>query len=195
MSGKWSSIQFNQYSSTIIPALFLHFVLIRILGCKWNKLILNHLRPKEEFNGQRLGYLTWIRDWLAIPCQGRDTCRRQEQLESETWPLPGLCPGLSSAFQSMMALFALYLQSDILCVIDVMSLGSSHHQGRTGTLSLSPGIEFGGVHWLKFGSDTHPWANQQWPRECKLHVLFKKTSQISSLLFPIIGLWYILANL
>ena len=156
-------------------------MLIRILGCKWNKLILNYLRLKEEFNGRRLGCLTWMRDWLAKPCKGRDTCGQQDQLESETEPLPGLYAGLISAFMSMMALFSFHLQSGIFHMVD-MAMDSSCDSGRTDTFSLVPSIEFGGVLWLKFGSDVHPWANQQWPRKCELCVLFKETSQISSLL-------------
>lgn len=107
------------------------------------KLILSHLRPREEFNGRSLGYFTWMKGWLAKPCQQghiwtTGTIRIRDLTTART-PLSFI-----SAFLSMLALFALYWQSDIFHMVNIMAMDSSHPQGGTNTFSLVSSIEFGG---------------------------------------------------
>lgn len=104
------------------------------------KLILSHLRPREEFNGRSLGYFIWMKGWLAKPCQQghiwtTGTIRIRDLTTART-PLSFI-----SALLSILALFALYWQSDIFHMVNIMVMDSSHPQGGTNTYFL-PGLKY-----------------------------------------------------
>lgn len=80
----------------------------------------------------------------------------RQELEFETSPLPRLFPSLVPTFLSMLALFSLFLQSDIFHVVDIMTVDSPI-TGEGLVLSLwSQEYNLVVVPWLKFGSDALP---------------------------------------